>query len=154
MSSSRRGTTLIVLASVGAIVVLYGLHRAFAGQTTAGARVKPARMRIGKVGVYSLASPAEIEEAKIQGALVVDIRGEEERMDGPVVPGSVLATWNGRSIPLDKLPEDKDEPIIIHCKSGGRTPPCKQFLESQGYTNVVDAGGPMRPQQWDALVGR
>lgn len=46
-------------------------------------------------------------------------------------------------IPLGELPDRlseiehmKDEEIVVHCKSGGRSGQAKKFLNSRGYTNV------------------
>ena len=46
-------------------------------------------------------------------------------------------------IPLGELPNRlseiesmKDQEIVVHCKSGGRSGQAKKFLNSQGYNNV------------------
>ncbi|WP_462250608.1 rhodanese-like domain-containing protein [Ekhidna sp.] len=46
-------------------------------------------------------------------------------------------------IPLGELPNRlseiesmKDQEIVVHCKSGGRSGQAKKFLNSQGYSNV------------------
>ncbi len=46
-------------------------------------------------------------------------------------------------IPLGELPNRlseiehmKNEEIVVHCKSGGRSGQAKKFLNGQGYTNV------------------
>jgi phage shock protein E len=36
---------------------------------------------------------------------------------------------------------DKDEKIILYCESGNRSMMAKNFMESAGYTNVIDGGG-------------
>lgn len=48
-----------------------------------------------------------------------------------------------RLIPLGELPDRlseieqmKDQEVIVHCKSGGRSGQAKKFLNSQGFTNV------------------
>jgi rhodanese-related sulfurtransferase len=53
------------------------------------------------------------------------------------------ANLNGLLIPLGELPNRfseleawKNEEIIIHCKSGGRSGRAKEFLKTQGYENV------------------
>lgn len=54
-----------------------------------------------------------------------------------------LSNLNGRLIPLGTLPsslddleELKNEEIIIHCKSGGRSGQAAAFLRQHGFTNV------------------
>ncbi len=46
-------------------------------------------------------------------------------------------------IPLGELPDRlseieqmKDQEIIVHCKSGGRSGQAKKFLNNQGFSNV------------------
>jgi rhodanese-related sulfurtransferase len=54
-----------------------------------------------------------------------------------------LSNLGGRLIPLSTLPstlEDladmKEEEIIIHCKSGGRSGQAAAFMRQQGFKNV------------------
>ena len=50
------------------------------------------------------------------------------------------------SMPLPSVP--KDTPIITHCNSGGRGRKAKDFLTENGYTNVVNGGGPADAECW------
>lgn len=43
----------------------------------------------------------------------------------------------------------KDTPIITHCGAGGRGQLAKLFLEEQGYTNVLNGGGPKDTECWN-----
>ena len=67
---------------------------------------------------------------------------EESRIDG------------SQNIPLGTLPEKlddleelKDQEIIVHCKSGGRSASAKAFLTQQGFTNVRNLLGGMQSYQ-------
>jgi rhodanese-related sulfurtransferase len=40
-----------------------------------------------------------------------------------------------------ELDEHKNDEIIIHCKSGGRSGMAKSMLEAQGFTNVRNTTG-------------
>jgi len=50
-------------------------------------------------------------------------------------------------IPLGTIPErldefgDKSSEIIVHCKSGGRSQRAQQYLEAQGFKNVINVSG-------------
>jgi rhodanese-related sulfurtransferase len=65
----------------------------------------------------------------------------------------------GRLIPLGTLPASleqldnlKNEEVIVHCKSGGRSGNAKQFLSQHGFTNVRNLlGGVM---EWQKKFGR
>ncbi len=57
---------------------------------------------------------------------------------------------NAKNIPLGELPgrmsevaADKDEEIIIHCRSGARSGQAKMYLMSEGFTNVRNLLGGM-----------
>lgn len=47
------------------------------------------------------------------------------------------------------LPEaGKDTPIITHCGGGGRGQKAKDFLMENGFTNVLNGGGPKETECW------
>jgi rhodanese-related sulfurtransferase len=57
---------------------------------------------------------------------------------------------NAKNIPLGELPRrmdevstNKDEEIIIHCRSGARSGQAKMYLMSEGFTNVRNLLGGM-----------
>jgi phage shock protein E len=73
------------------------------------------------------------------GAKIVDVRSVGEfSMEN--YPGAV-------NIPLDQLEERleefgaKEDMIVVHCASGGRSAMAKAYLNQLGYTKVVDGGG-------------
>lgn len=41
---------------------------------------------------------------------------------------------------LKELPEDRGTPILVYCRSGGRSAQAKTILEAHGYTHVTDGG--------------
>jgi len=51
------------------------------------------------------------------------------------------------SMPLPDV--DKDTPIITHCWAGGRGQLAKDFLEKNGFTNVLNGGGPKQSYCWN-----
>ena len=80
-----------------------------------------------------------IDEKIKQGALVVDVRTEDEFMDG-AFPGAV-------NIPLGELQqrfaelEPKDKVIVLYCASGARSAMAARILKGAGWKDVVNAGG-------------
>lgn len=72
-----------------------------------------------------------------EGAVVVDVRTPEEFGTGHV-KGSV-------NIPLDEIPDQVTQlktftKIVVCCRSGGRSGSAMQYLNREGFTNIVNGG--------------
>ena len=75
-------------------------------------------------------------------AIILDVRSEEEFLGGHI-EGAVL-------LPVDEIKDraesvlvDKDELILVICRSGNRSQTASQELANLGFTNVYDIGGIM-----------
>ncbi|MCF6219232.1 MAG: rhodanese-like domain-containing protein [Gammaproteobacteria bacterium] len=76
-------------------------------------------------------------------ALVVDVSSENEFINGHIV-NSINIPASYLSKRLDKLGNDKERPLIVVCKSGGRAKSASALLCKEGFKNVtVLAGGLM-----------
>ena len=80
-----------------------------------------------------------IEEAKVE-IIILDVRTKEEYTEGHI-PGAIL-------IPdyeiLEKAPnilKDKEQLILVYCRSGRRSKNASEALVSLGYDNVKEFGG-------------
>ncbi|KAL7485964.1 hypothetical protein ACHAW6_011557 [Cyclotella cf. meneghiniana] len=64
-------------------------------------------------------------------------------------PMAINLPWNRETNQMD-LPENvqADTPIITHCGGGGRGQLAKDFLEKNGFTNVLNGGGPKEKECW------
>lgn len=88
---------------------------------------------------------ATMEEAmdimqKEQDYIILDVRTEPEFSAGHI-PGAVLLpneTIGTEEIPL--LP-DKNQLILVYCRSGNRSKQASEKLARLGYTNIVEFGG-------------
>lgn len=72
--------------------------------------------------------------------VILDVRTAQEFASGHI-PGAVLLpneTIGTEDIPL--LP-DKDQLILIYCRSGNRSKQAAEKLAQLGYTNIVEFGG-------------
>ncbi len=77
---------------------------------------------------------------KIQaGALVVDVRTEDEFLDG-AYPGAINIPVGELLSRLDEL-EPKDRPIILYCATGSRSALAAKLLKVSGWKEVINAGG-------------
>lgn len=106
-----------------------------------------------------VASATELEAALAGGAPVVDLRPPvlPEAIDGALVlvSGAISAPWDraGCTMPLVALPADKTAVLVLHCRSGVRVGAAAVYLRAQGFTNLVNAGGPAGPPEtWAVLT--
>ena len=85
------------------------------------------------------------EEAKRMMALdgtqvIVDVRRQDE-YDSGHIPGAILIPNESIGTePPEELP-DKDQIILVYCRSGRRSKEAAQKLADMGYTNIYEFGG-------------
>ena len=74
--------------------------------------------------------------------LILDVRRTDEFAAGHI-PGAINVA--NESIGTDEIPElpDKDQLILVYCRSGNRSKQAAQKLAALGYTNIVEFGGIM-----------
>lgn len=74
-----------------------------------------------------------------QGALVIDVRSPEEfRSD--CVPTAINIPLQELDTLLPQRVKDKNQVLLLHCLSGGRSGMAKMKLKSLGYPNVFNLG--------------
>ena len=93
--------------------------------------------------VYKNVSMAEgVKIAKENpDAIIVDVRRDEEFKAGHI-PGAVLLTLE--TITADtaaKVLPDKNQLLLIYCRSGRRSKIAANNLLELGYTNIIEFGG-------------
>jgi len=74
------------------------------------------------------------------GALLVDVRTPGEFNSGHL-PGAKLIPVGQVAARISEFGEDKSRPIVVYCKSGGRSGKAEKTLRANGYLNVVNGGG-------------
>ena len=92
---------------------------------------------------FKMVSMAEgIEIAKSNpDAIIVDVRRDDEYKSGHI-PGAVLLTMETITAETAaKVLPDKDQMILIYCRSGRRSKIAAQNLLDLGYTNLIEFGG-------------
>ena len=75
-----------------------------------------------------------------QDYVILDVRTEGEYAEGHV-PGATLLPLNDVASKAESVLTDKDQLILVYCRSGNRSKQAAKTLASLGYTNVVDFGG-------------
>ena len=115
-----------------------------------------------KAGV---STPSELKEfVSTAGSklLVVDVRhpdasvepGDAKSLavagfpDGKYRPQAVSLPWSRESDSMELPDAEKDTPIITHCGGGGRGQKAKDYLMKNGFTNVLNGGGPKETECW------
>jgi len=63
-------------------------------------------------------------------------------------PQAVSLPWSRAENGMELPAVDKDTPIITHCGGGGRGQKAKEYLMENGFTNVLNGGGPKETECW------
>ena len=74
------------------------------------------------------------------GYLILDVRTPEEFAERHI-PGAINIP--NETISTEEIPElpDKDQLILVYCRSGNRSKQASEKLAALGYTNIVEFGG-------------
>ncbi len=85
---------------------------------------------------------------KEEGYIIVDVRTYEEFSEGHI-PGAICIPNDtiGQKMP-EELP-DKEQTILIYCRSGRRSQQAAGKLAALGYTHIYDFGG---IQNWEGEI--
>ena len=92
--------------------------------------------------VYLNISP---EEAKVlmdtqEDYVILDVRTQEE-FDTGHIPGAVLIPNTEIADRAEQELPDKDQLLLVYCRSGNRSKQASQILVELGYTNIREFGG-------------
>lgn len=75
-----------------------------------------------------------------EGYIILDVRTDEEYAEGHI-PGAILIPHDDIANQAEETLADKDQLILVYCRSGNRSRQAAEALAELGYTNVVDFGG-------------
>ena len=74
------------------------------------------------------------------GYIILDVRRADEFAAGHI-PGAInIANESIGTVEIPELP-DKDQLIMVYCRSGRRSKEAAEKLVKLGYTNIVEFGG-------------
>ena len=74
------------------------------------------------------------------GHVVVDVRRADEYASGHISGAILIPNESIGTEKPDQLP-DKDQIILVYCRSGNRSKQAAQKLADMGYTNIYEFGG-------------
>ncbi len=103
------------------------------------------------IGIFALTRISFVSAEKArkllqEGALVVDVRNPDEFNSGHV-PGAINIPLGTLSSEVPRRFPDKQQVLLLHCLSGGRSGIAKAQLKRLGYTNVFNLGSYSRANQ-------
>ena len=73
------------------------------------------------------------------GVLLLDVRTQEEFDEGHI-PGAICIPNETIDGPHERLP-DREQTILVYCRSGRRSKEAAQKLADAGYVSVLEFGG-------------
>ena len=78
--------------------------------------------------------------AQENGYIILDVRRPDEFAEGHI-PGAINVA--NETIGTDEIPKlpNKDQLIMVYCRSGRRSKEASEKLVKLGYTNIVEFGG-------------
>ena len=74
------------------------------------------------------------------GYVILDVRTEQEYAQGHI-PGAILIPDYEISEKAEAVLTDKDQLILVYCRSGRRSKKAAEALEEMGYTRIREFGG-------------
>ena len=85
------------------------------------------------------------EEAKVlmdstEDYIILDVRTQEEYDQGHI-PGAILIPDTKIKTKAEEVLTDKDQLILVYCRSGRRSKLAAEALVELGYTNIKEFGG-------------
>ena len=75
-----------------------------------------------------------------EGYVILDVRTQEEYNQGHI-PGAILIPDTEIEAKAEEVLTDKDQLILVYCRSGRRSKLASEILVELGYTNIMEFGG-------------
>ena len=75
-----------------------------------------------------------------EGYIILDVRTQEEYDEGHI-PGAILISHEEITEKAEEVLTDKDQLILVYCRSGRRSKLAVEALAELGYTNIKEFGG-------------
>ena len=75
-----------------------------------------------------------------EGYIILDVRTQEE-YDESHIPGAILIPNTEIEARAEEILTDKDQLILVYCRSGRRSKLAAEILVELGYTNIREFGG-------------
>lgn len=78
--------------------------------------------------------------AESENYIILDVRTEAEYAEGHI-PGAICVPNESIGEEMPKELPDKEQLILVYCRSGNRSKQASEKLAKLGYTNIKEFGG-------------
>ena len=75
-----------------------------------------------------------------EGYIILDTRAQDEYDEGHI-PGAIVIPHDEILEKAEEILTDKDQLILVYCRSGRRSKLAAEDLVTLGYTNIKEFGG-------------
>ena len=75
-----------------------------------------------------------------EGYIILDVR-EQDEYDAGHIPGAIVISHEEIAEKAEEVLTDKDQLILVYCRSGRRSKIAAEALVELGYTNIKEFGG-------------
>ena len=75
-----------------------------------------------------------------EGYIILDVR-EQDEYDAGHIPEAILIPYTQIGEKANEMLPDKDQLILVYCRSGRRSKIAAEALAELGYTNIKEFGG-------------
>ena len=75
-----------------------------------------------------------------EGYIILDVRTQEEYDEGHI-PGAIVISYEEITEKAEDVLTDKEQLILVYCRSGRRSKIAAEALVQLGYTNIREFGG-------------
>ncbi len=140
--------TFLIAASLAGAISLAGLTGCFGA--AAGSSGNAGKGNVGRENGGSGNSSNSYQQDNADTAkelmdteddyVILDARTQAEYDEGHI-PGAILIPHDTVATAAEDALPDKDQLILVYCRSGNRSKQASQALVDLGYTNVVEFGG-------------
>ena len=102
--------------------------------------VKDSNASGDKISVMKITAEEAKKEIDNGDVVILDVRTKEEYESGHI-ENSILIPVNEIEKEAEGILTDKDQKILVYCRSGNRSSKAANSLAKMGYTKVYDFGG-------------
>ena len=109
---------------------------------------------IGSAFAYTDLSVDQVK-AKLdaeESLVLLDVR-EPSEFEGGHIRGAINRPWNRGVLQAQYADLPTDKPIIVICRSGGRSAAASAFLDGKGFDQVLNMLGGMSAWTYEAVTG-